>query len=95
MNTEGKCQGVRILPLILCRQSIMLGDNGEALVRNSSYFPMAKMSAVDVDVIALLKYVLSYLCASQHLGIMLRVGKAMTMYAYIDASCGVHQRSGK
>lgn len=58
-------------------------------------FLTTRVNDVNVDDIAKLHRLLGYLRASQHRGIVLRVGDKMVVRAYIDASYGVHQSSGK
>ena len=58
-------------------------------------FLTTRVNDVDVDDIAKLKRLLGYLRATQHRGIVLRIGDTMTVRAYIDASYGVHQSCGK
>ena len=49
-------------------------------------FLTTRMHAVDVDDMVELKRVMGYLRATQHRGIVLRVGKEMAVHAYIDAA---------
>jgi len=58
-------------------------------------FLTTRVNDVDIDDIAKLHRLLGYLRASQHRGIVLRIGDTMIVRAYIDASYGVHQSSGK
>ena len=58
-------------------------------------FLTTRVHCVDIDDLAKLKRLLGYLRASQHRGIVLRIGDSMIIRAYIDASYGVHQSSGK
>ena len=53
-------------------------------------FLATRVNAVDVDYMAKPKRGLEYLRATQHRGIVLRVGSEMTVHAYIDAAYGVH-----
>jgi hypothetical protein len=58
-------------------------------------FLTTRVHAVDEDDMGKLKRVLGYLRATSNRGIVLRVGGIMTVRAFIDASYGVHQASGK
>jgi hypothetical protein len=59
------------------------------------YFLTDRVNDVDIDDIAKLHRLLGYLRASQHRDIVFRVGDNMIVRAYIVASYGVHQNSGK
>ncbi len=48
-----------------------------------------RVHCVDIDDLAKLKKLLYYLRATQHRGIVLRIGDNMTVSAYIDASYGI------
>ena len=54
-----------------------------------------RVNDVDVDNIAKLKHLLGHLRATQHRGIVLRIGDTMTTRTYIDASYETHQSCGK
>ncbi len=54
-----------------------------------------RVHAVDEDDIGKLKHVFGYLRATSNRGIVLDVWGIMTVRAFIDASYGVHQVSGK
>ncbi len=57
-------------------------------------FLTTRANVVHVDDLAKLKPVLGYLCATQHGGVVFRVGSEMAVHAYIDAAHGVHKSSG-
>ena len=58
-------------------------------------FLTTRVHEVDIDDLAKLRRVLGYLRATQHRGIVLRVGENMAVKAYIDAAYGVHKSSGR
>ena len=58
-------------------------------------FPARRNRDVDGGDTGKLTRLLCYLRATENRGIMLRVGDNMTVSAFIDASYGVHQYSGK
>ena len=58
-------------------------------------FLTTRVHDVDADDMAKLKRLLGYLRATPNRGIVLRVGDNMTVRAFIDASYGAHQSSGK
>ena len=58
-------------------------------------FLTTRVHCVDIDDLAKLKRLLGYLRATQHRGIVLRIGDNMAVSAYIDASYGIHRDSGK
>jgi hypothetical protein len=58
-------------------------------------FLTTRVYEVDQDDMVKLRRLLGYLRATPNRGIVLRVGSNITVRAYIDASYGVHQGSGK
>ena len=58
-------------------------------------FLSTRVAAPDIDDLAKLQRLLSYIRLASTRGIVLRVGPTMVTKAYIDAAYGVHQESGK